>query len=61
MGSRRQGGSTRPQDDRDVVLYVRFPRSLHKRLKLHAVDVDRTMAAIVPEAVERWLKAEEKS
>lgn len=43
-----------------VMLNVRVPKRLRDRLKLAAVQNDRTNASIVEEALEEWLKKVEK-
>ena len=51
---------TEPQGDELVAVGTRLPKSLIRRLKLVALDTDRTFQAVLIEAVETFLVAREK-
>ncbi len=38
---------------------LRLPDDLHKKLKIRAAEVERTMSDIIIELVERWLQTNE--
>ena len=56
---RAKSHKSKPSDSL-VMLNVRVPKELRDRLKLAAVQNDRTNASIVEEALEKWLKNAEK-
>jgi len=56
---RAKSNDSKPSDNQ-VMLNVRVPKRLRDRLKLTAVQHDRTNASIVEEALEEWLKNEKK-
>lgn len=48
------------RSDNMVMLNARVPKQLRDRLKLAAVQHDRSNASIIEEALEDWLKKAEK-
>lgn len=48
------------RSDNLVMLNARVPKRLRDRLKLAAVQHDRSNASIIEEALDNWLKKEEK-
>ena len=66
----RRGAHRHPNHDQVVAqvreeetrrLHVHLPASLHKALKLHAVQQDRDMKAVVIEAITAHLRKDAKS
>lgn len=56
---RAKSKKSKPSDNL-VMLNVRVPKRLRDRIKLAAVQHDRTNASIMEEALKEWLTKEEK-
>lgn len=56
---RARSNESKPSKNQ-VMLNVRVPKRLRDRLKLAAVQHDRTNASIVEEALENWLEKADK-
>jgi predicted transcriptional regulator len=56
-----QQGQTEPAGRDEYVVYVRVDPDVHRALKHAAVDADRTVADIIRELIDGYLKRERDS